>query len=136
MKQILDKKEFYKLLLKDRLPVAKLNFPTEKGNGYIEFIHTPLGVLLYICACGTRIVDIKMYDRNYGKIALQNIFCGENLVCIDDDCYISVSNKIKIEDVIGRSFLIKLEDVNIILRAEFVQRRIHDVDKIESMVYN
>ena len=136
MKQILDKKEFYKLLLKDRLPVAKLNFPTKKGNGYIEFIHTPLGVLLYIQTCGARIIDIKMYDRNYGKIAIQNIFCGENLVYINDDLCISISNKIKIEDVIGRSFLIKFDDMNVITRAEFVYREIHDVDKKQSMVYN
>ena len=136
MKQILDKKEFYKLLLKDRLPVAKLDFPTERGRGYIEFIHTPLGVLLHIQTCGARIVDVKMYDRNYGKFALQNIFCGENLVYIDDDFCISISNKIKIEDVIGRSFLIKLEDMNVIARAEFVLQQRHDVDKKQSMVYN
>ena len=136
MMPIFDKKEFYKLLLKDRFPVAKIDFPTEQGNGCVEFINTPMGVLLHINSCGERISEIKMYDRNYGRFALQNIFCGENLVYIDDGSCISLSNKIKIEDIIGRSFLIKLNDMNIIARAEFLSRNECNVDKLTSMVYN
>lgn len=136
MKPIIDKKEFYKLLLKDRLPVAKIDFPTERGNGSVNFIHTPMGVLLHVDSCGERVNEIKMYDKNYGRIELQNIFCGENLVHFDDNVCVSVSNKIKIEDVIGRSFLIKLEKMNVIARAEFLSRKECDVDKTASMVYN
>ncbi len=136
MMPILDKKEFYKMLLKDRFPVAKIDFPTEKGNGKVEFINTPLGLLLHIDSCGTRVKEIKMYDRNYGNFALQNVFCGENLVCIDETSYVSITNKLKIEDVIGRSFLIKLEDINVIARAEFITRKHSDVDKSQRLVYN
>ena len=136
MTPILDKKEFYKMLLRDRYPVAKLEFPTENGRGSVEFIPTPLGVLLRVHLQGGRLKEIKMYNRNLGDFALQNVFCGENLVCIDDGSYISISSKIKIEDVIGRSFLIKLEDINVIARAEFVSRRRSNIDKSQSMVYN
>ncbi len=136
MTPILDKKEFYKMLLRDRLPVARIEFPTENGRGSIEFIHTPLGVLLHVYLYGGRLQEIKMYNRNLGGFALQNIFCGENLVYMDDGSYISLSGKLKIEDVIGRSFLIKLDDMNVIARAEFVSRRSTNVDKSQSMVYN
>ena len=136
MMPIFDKKEFYKKIMKDRLPVAKIEFPTETGVGSVEFIHTPIGVLLHICAQKVRVLEIKMYDKNYGKIALQNIFHGENLVYINDNSCVSVSNKIKIEDVIGRRFLIKLDNINVIARAEFRSRDRCDVDKMPSMVYN
>ena len=136
MMPVLDKKNFYNMLLRDRYPVAKIDFPTEKGNGRVEFINTPLGVLMHIHSLGVRVIEIKMYDRNYGNFALQNVFCGENLICIDDGSYVSVSNKLKIEDVIGRSFLIKLEDVNVIARAEFIANKRTDVDKSPRLVYN
>ena len=136
MLDILDKKNFYKMLLRDRFPVAKIDFPTENGNGEIEFINTPMGVLLHIHSCGDRIREIKMYDRNCGNFSLQNVFCGDNLVCIDDASYISISGKLKIEDVIGRKFLIKIGDINIIARAEFLPSRRSNVDKSPSMVYN
>ena len=136
MTPILDRREFYKMLLRDRFPVAKLEFPTENGRGRVDFIHTPLGVLLRINIEGAKLREIKMYDRNYGEFALQNVFCGENLICVDEGTYVSVTSKIKIEDVIGRSFLIKLEDMNVIARAEFISKRRSDVDKSESMVYN
>ena len=136
MTPILDKKEFYKMLLRDRFPVAKMEFPTERGSGRVEFVHTPLGVLLHIYIGSEKLNEIKMYNRDLGDFALQNIFCGDNLVCIDDGSYVSVSSKLKIEDVIGRSFLIKLEDMNVIARAEFLPRRRSDVDKSQSMVYN
>ena len=133
---VLDKKNFYKMLLRDRYPVAKIDFPTEKGNGRVEFINTPLGVLMHIHPLGVRVIEIKMYDRNYGNFALQNVFCGENLICIDDGSYVSVSAKLKIEDIVGRSFLIKLEDVNVIARAEFIISKRTDVDKSQRLVYN
>ena len=136
MLDILDKKSFYKMLLRDRFPVANVDFPTKKGNGRVEFIHTPMGVLLHIHSYGERISEIKMYDRNCGDFSLQNIFCGDDLICIDDGSYISISGKIKIEDVIGRNFLIKIGDMNIIARAEFLPRRRSDIDKAKSLVYN
>ena len=136
MTPILDKKQFYKMLLKDRFPVAKIEFPTENGNGNIEFINTPLGTLLHIQTKGEKLQEIKMYNRSLGDFALQNIFCGQNLICLDDGSYVSISNKLQIEDVIGRSFLIKLEDMNIIARAEFMSRHRSDIDKMKAMVYN
>ena len=136
MTPILDKKEFYKLLLRDRFPVAKIDFPTENGVGRVEFIHTPLGVLLHVFVDSGILKEIKMYDKNCGAFALQNVFCGENLIQVDDGSYISISGKLKIEDIIGRSFLIKLDDMNVIARAEFMPRRRRNIDKSESVVYN
>jgi hypothetical protein len=124
------------MLLRDRLPVAKIDFPTEIGNGRVEFINTPLGVLLYINSLGVSVKEIKMYDRNLGNFALQNVLCGENLICLEDGSYACVSSKLQIEDVIGRSFLIKLEDMNVIARAEFMPRRRSNIDKSQTMVYN
>lgn len=132
----LSKREFYKMLLRDRLPVAKIDFPTEKGNGSACFIHTPLGVMIHVKANDSKLREIKMYDRNRGKFAIQNVFCGENLVCIDDGSYVSISSKLKIEDIVGRSFLIKLDNMNIIARAEFVPRYPSNIDKSKSLVYN
>lgn len=132
----LSKREFYKMLLRDRLPVAKIDFPTEKGNGSAKFIHTPLGVMLHVNVDGAKLHEIKMYDRNRGKFAIQNVFCGENLVCIDDGSYVSISSKLSIEDVVGRSFLIKLDDMNIIARAEFISRCSGNIDKSVSLIYN
>ena len=136
MMTILDKKDFYKMLLRDRLPVVKVEFPTEKACGRIEFIHTPIGVLMHLFIEGGKLKEIKMYNRNLGNFALRNVFCPENFTDIGDGSYVSVSSKIKIEDVIGRSFLIKLEDMNVIARAEFVSRRVTNIDKSQSMVYN
>ena len=133
---ILDKKEFYKLLLKDRYPVAKIDFPTETGNGKIEFIHTPLGVLLHVYTGGAKLKEMKMYDRNYGDIEINNVFCGENLVCIDGESCVCISGKLKIEDVIGRSFLIKFDGMSVVARAEFVPRGKSNIDKLATMVYN
>ena len=136
MMTILDKKDFYKMLLRDRFPVARIEFPTENGRGSVEFIPTPLGVLLHVYLQGGKLKEIKMYNRNLGNFALRNVFCPENFTDIGDGSYVSVSSKIKIEDVIGRSFLIKLEDMNVIARAEFVSRRATNIDKSQSMVYN
>ena len=136
MMPIFDKKEFYKMLLRDRLPVAKIEFPTEHECGKVEFIHTPLGVLLHIHVNRTKLNEIKMYNKNLGDFALQNIFCGENLIQLDDGSYVSISSKIKIEDVIGRSFLVKLENANVIARAEFMFGRRSNIDKSQTMVYN
>lgn len=133
---ILDKKEFYKLLLKDRLPVAKIEFPAGESIGRVEFINTPIGTLLRIYTMGKELQEIKMYNRSLGDFALQNVFCGQNLIRFDDGSYITISGKLQIEDVIGRSFLIKLENINIVARAEFVSRRRSDVDKSCVMVYN
>lgn len=136
MTPIIDKKEFYTMLLRDRLPVALIEFPTETGHGSVEFIHTPLGVLLHVRLGGSKLKEIKMYDKNLGDFAFQNIFCGENLINLGDGSYVSISGRLQIEDVIGRSFLIKLEDMNVIARAEFIPKRIRCVDKSPRLVYN
>ena len=136
MMPLLSRKEFYNMLLKDRFPIARIEFPIEKGRGSVEFINTPLGTVLHAYTQGGTLKEVKMYDRKEGNFVLQNIFCGENLVCLDDGSYVSVSRKLQIEDVIGSSFLIKLENMNVIARAEFVQRRRSDIDKSATMVYN
>ena len=133
---ILDKKEFYKMLLHDRYPIVRIEFPTETGAGNVEFYSTPLGTALKIYSGGARLKEIKMYDRREGDFSLQSIFCGENLVCVGEFLYICVVNKLQIQDVIGRKFLIKLEDINIIARAEFIDKYTTNIDKRTSLVYN
>lgn len=133
---ILDKRDFYKLLLRDRLPVAKIEFPTEQGVGSVEFFCTPLGTLLYARSGGSKLNGIKIYDRKEGEFAIQNMFCGDNLICIEEGIYVSVANKLQIQDVVGRKFLIKLEDINVVARAEFIQKHSNSVDKTTTLVYN
>ena len=95
MMPLLSRKEFYNMLLKDRFPIARIEFPTEKGKGMVEFINTPLGTVLHVYTLGETLKEVKMYDRKIGSFALQNIFCGENLVCLDDGSYVSVSRKLQ-----------------------------------------
>ena len=133
---ILDKKEFYKMLLRDRYPIARIEFPTETGAGNVEFYSTPLGTALKIYSGGARLKEIKMYDRGEGDFALKNMFCGENLVCVGEFLYICIVNKFQIQDVIGRKFLIKLEGMTVIARAEFIQKHNANIDKSSDLVYN
>ncbi len=133
---ILDKKEFYKMLLRDRYPIVRIEFPTELGVGNVEFFNTPLGTVVRIYSGGVRLKEIKMYDRGEGNFALKNIFCGENLICVGEFLYVSIANKLQIQDVIGRKFLIKLEDVSVVARAEFIEKRAINIDKTTSLVYN
>lgn len=133
---ILDKKEFYKMLLRDRFPVAKIEFPTENQVGSIEFYPTPLGTLLCIHSGGAKLKEIKMYDRAEGNFALKNAFCGDNLLSIDNFEYISIVNGLQIQDIIGRKFLIKLENITVIARAEFIQKQPSNLDKSAGLVYN
>ncbi len=133
---IFDKKDLYEMLLRERYPVAKIDFPTKSGVGRVEFINTPLGVLLHIHTQGEEVKSIKMYDKNRGEFELQNLFFSEDLVCVGENSFVCISARIKIEDVIGRSFLIKLSNSNVIAHAEFILRKSSAVDKLKSMVYN
>lgn len=133
---IFDKKDLYEMLLRERCPVAKIDFSTKNGIGRVEFINTPLGVLLHIYTQGEEVKCIKMYDRHGGEFELQNLFFGEDLVCVGENSFVCISARVKIEDVIGRSFLIKLGNSNVIAHAEFIIRKSSSVDKLKSMVYN
>jgi hypothetical protein len=133
---ILNKKDFYEMLLRERHPIAKIDFSVKDGFGRVEFINTPLGVLLHVRTLLGDVKAIKMYDRHGGEFELQNLFCAEDLLCIGEHSYVCISSRIKIEDVIGRSFLIKLNESTVISRAEFISIKSSDVDKMQSMVYN
>lgn len=134
---ILDKKEFYKMILKDRLPVAQISFSGEQTDKEVEFYRTPLGTVLRIKLNGEeRPREIKMYDKKRGRFSMQNVFCGDNLIEISKGTFVGVSSKLQIEDLIGREFLIKLDDVSIIARAQMLPKRELNVDKFSHLVYN
>ena len=137
MIDILNKKSFYSMILKDRFPLAKIKFPMECGEGRIELFRTPLGVALRaVINAENRIHEIKMYDKNRSKFVIQNVFCGDNLIEISDGVFVGVSNKLSIEEAIGRDFLIKLDNVNIVARAENLLLRRGMVDKNADLGYN
>lgn len=125
MNGIFDKKKFCKMMLKDRLPIACADFPIENGHGGVEFYHTPLGVVLLTRLGGDRkLLEIKLYDKNGGGFALRNVFCGESPVEIEKGVFFGLSSKLQIEDVIGRQFLIKADELNIIARATLLPKKV------------
>ena len=139
MNYILDKKDFYKMVLRDRLPIAQSVFPIRCGaeGGKIEIFSTPLGlILLARFKKDVNLREIKLYDKKRGRFAIQNLFCGDNLIKLDEGEFISVSGKVQVEDVIGRDFLIKVDDLNIFARAEAILPRAKAVDKTPRLVYN
>lgn len=136
MQNIFDKKDFYRAMLRGRLPVAEAMF-VFNGNrgGRLEFFCTPLGtVLCVVMENGVELREIKMYDRSRGTFAIQNVFCGDNLIKIDEGVFVGVSSRLQIEDVIGRDFLIKSDGLSIVARAKMIEKP--KVDKRARLVYN
>ena len=136
MQNIFDRKDFYRAMLRGRMPIAEANFifGNNKG-GSLKFYYTPLGTVL--CArVGNDIClkEVKMYDKNRGEFVIQNVFCGDNLISVDEGVYMGVSSKIQIEDVIGSDFLIKYDGVSIVARAHLIEKP--KVDKCARLVYN
>ena len=136
MQNIFGKKDFYRAILRGRLPIAEAMF-IFNGNkgGRLEFFCTPLGTVL--CATvenDSNLKEIKMYDKSSGGFAIQNVFCGDNLIKIDTGVFVGVSSRLQIEDVIGRDFLIKTETLSIIARAQMIAKP--TVDKRTRLVYN
>ena len=136
MQNIFGKKDFYSAMLRGRLPVAEAMF-IFNGNrgGRLEFYCTPLGtVLCAVMENGVELREIKMYDRSRGGFAIQNVFCGDNLIKIDDGIFVGVSSRLQIEDVMGRDFLIKIDGLSIVARAKMIEKP--KVDKRARLVYN
>ena len=136
MQNIFGKKDFYSAMLRGRLPVAEAMF-IFNGNrgGRLEFYCTPLGtVLCAVMENGVELREIKMYDRSRGGFAIQNVFCGDNLIKMDDGVFVGVSSRLQIEDVIGRDFLIKSDGLSIVARAKMIEKP--KVDKRARLVYN
>ena len=137
MIEIVNKKNFYSMLLKDRFTLAKIDFPTECGKGRVNFYRTPLGTAVRVNLEGDdKMLELKMYDRNRSGFVIQNVFCGENLIEISKGVFVGVSSKLHIEDAIGREFLIKLNNMTIIARAETTLILRRNVDKMPGLVYN
>ena len=136
MQNIFSKKDFYSAMLRGRMPIAEAIF-IFNGNrgGRLEFYCTPLGTVL--CATvenDSNLKEIKMYDRHSGTFAIQNVFCGDNLIKIDQGVFVGVSSRLQIEDVIGRDFLIKTDGLSIVARAKMIEKP--KVDKHARLVYN
>ena len=137
MIEIVNKKNFYSMLLKDRFTLAKIDFPTECGKGRVNFYRTPLGTAVRVNLEGDdKMLELKMYDKNRSGFVIQNVFCGENLIEISKGVFVGVSSKLHIEDAIGREFLIKLNNMSIIARAETTLNLKRNIDKMPGLVYN
>ena len=137
MIDFLNKKNFYSMILKDRFPLARIDFFSEKGEGNAELFRTPLGVVICVTIFGGgSLREVKMYDKTRGNFAIQNVFCGDNLIEIRDGVFVGVSSRLHIEEAIERDFLIKLDGVSIVARAHMLPKRESVVDKIPSLVYN
>ena len=136
MINILDKKDFYRVMLKERLPVAEAIFVFgQDEGGKLEFFHTPLGTAMRVHINNNICLrEVKMYDRSRGKFALQNVFCGDNLVKTGEGEFVGVSSKLQIEDVVGSDFLIKCDLVSIVVKAQMIAKP--KVDKLPRLVYN
>ena len=136
MIDILSKKDFYRMMLRDRYAIAKMDFPVRLGEGKIEFFSTPLGTVLRAKLEGGSVLkEIKLYDKGRGRFIYRNAFCGDEIIEIGEGVFVSVSGKLQIEDVVGREFLLKIDDMNIVARAEMMPRR-SLVDKSARLVYN
>jgi len=136
MIDFLNKSDFYKAILKGRLPIATARFVLERGErGMIEFFSTPLGTVLKVSGnYKGALTEIKMYDRLGGDFEVQNVFCGDNLVKTEEGEYVGVSCRLQIEDVVGRSFLIKCDGLNIVAKAHIIEKP--NLDKHARLVYN
>ncbi len=135
MTHISDRKIFYTLVLKDRYPIATINFPHNALPCNIDFYSTPLGLIVKVqLDHNSKIREIKLYDRKRGNFEKQKIFICEDLVKLDDGSLATITHKMQIEDVIGRDFLIKIDDSNIIARAQMIFKP--NVDKRAKVVYN
>ena len=137
MNSILNKKEFYKMVLRDRYPASALAYSCGKNsNGNVEFFCTPLGTLVRADVGDGILREIKMYDRSGGNFEIQNVFCGDNLTEIEKGIFVGVSAKLQIEDTVGRSFLIKTDSITVIAKAEMLPKKLSTVDKLPHLVYN
>ena len=137
MHNIFDKKDFYNLMLRERLPIARASFAIERRRGVVDLFSTPLGVVLRAdVGVGIALKEIKIYDRKRGDFFIQNVFCGENLIKLDEGVFVGVSSRVQIEDVIDREILIKVEGAGIVARVEMMPKREREVDKFAHLVYN
>lgn len=136
MQNIFDRKDFYRAMLRGRLPIAEAIFIFGNGEGgKLEFFCTPLGTVLRAhMENGLSLREIKMYDKSRGGFIIQNVFCGDNLIKIDEGVFVGVSSRVQIEDVIGRDFLIKADSLSIVARAQMIEKP--KVDKRPRLVYN
>lgn len=120
MDRVLSKKDFYGLIIRDRLPVASIPLTTSVGTlmGELEVYYSPLGILLRASIAGAgRIEQIKIFDKRRGRFIRKGFFCGDNAVELDDGTLVSISGEMSIEDIIGREFMISIGDDRIISRA-------------------
>lgn len=137
MEHILCKKEFYKMMLRDRLPVAEIEFPIDKEEGRIEFFTCPMGlIVLASIGKGRELDGIKLYSEQKSRFLKLNLFCGDNYVCLEDGVFVCVLSGKQIADIIGREFLISIGAQTIIARAQMIPKRSRAVDKSARLVYN
>lgn len=135
MTNISDRKIFYTSVLKDRFPIATITFPLESTPCNINFYSTPLGIILKArLEKNSKISAIKLYDKKRANFEKQRLFISDDLVELDDGSLAAITQRLKIEDIIGRDFLIKIDDSSIVARAQMIFKP--HVDKRAKLVYN
>ena len=136
MENIFSKKDFLRLMMRDRLPVARLDFGVD-GLGWIDFYSSPLGTVLFAhLGGGEKLRAIKLYDRGRGRFVSKSIFCGDGITDMGDETYICIASSLQIEDVIGRDFLVKIGQDSIVCRAHLLPKPQRCLDKSSQLVYN
>ena len=137
MERFISKKEFYRMMLRDRLPVAEIRFPIDKEDGRIEFFTCPMGlIVLASIGKGRELGGIKLYSEQKSRFLKLNLFCGDNFVCLEGGVFVCVLSSLQIADIIGREFLISIGTQTIIARAQMIPKRLRVVDKSSRLVYN
>lgn len=137
MEHILCKKEFYKMMLRDRLPVAEIRFPVGKEDGSIEFFTSPMGLIVLACVGeGGELTALKLYSEQKNCFLKLNLFCGDNFVCLEDGVFVCVLSGKQISDIIGKEFLITLGSQTVVARARMIPKGSKTVEKRARLVYN
>lgn len=115
MRCTLTKREFYAMLIRDRLPVASIALPTTE----LELYPSPLGIIVKARAEGdAELGQIKIFDKRRGRFVGTGLFCGDNTVRICEGVLVSTLGELSVEDVIGREFMISVGADMVISRAE------------------
>ena len=135
MTNVSDRKIFYTLVLKDRLPISSIRFPLDSGACRIDFYSTPIG-LIFKAWLGENytIKDFKLYDKKRAGFERHKKLLCDELVRLDDGSLASITHKLQIEDTIGRDFLIRIDNNTVIAKAQMIFKP--NIDKCAKVVYN
>ena len=135
MINISDRKNFYTLALKDRLPISSIKFPLDTTACRIDFYFTPIGLIFKAwLGRNSTIKEFKLYDKKRAGFEKHKKLLCDELVRLDDGSLATITHKLQIEDTIGRDFLIKIDNNTVIAKAQMIFKP--NIDKCAKVVYN